>query len=321
MAISITRRTPSRHASHPARIAVEAIAKRSHAEDALDKLTESFGRSVDAGAVVLAELHPGRRQAIKRAAWTRDGSIRTDPEILDGLVSEVAEAEESRLISVPADAEGLLDRGYLVGVPVWRDQGRIYVMVVSLADRLDELDSVLESTRDCAAVAALCLRHLSELEGLRHAASHDELTGCLNRISTRSALSDEMAKCERHDWPLSVCLIDLDRFKAINDNHGHLVGDQVLREVGRALRETTRRYEIVGRIGGDEFLIVMPQTAPNQGAAAARRFIRAVDGLSVEGAGGPLSATVGLAQWRSGDGVDDLLGEADAGLRAVKSAR
>ena len=93
---------------------------------------------------------------------------------------------------------------------------------------------------------------------LREQAEKDTLTKLWNRRSILDILERELARIQRQDTPLSVLMLDLDHFKAINDTYGHLAGDEVLRETGRRLKAAVRQYDSVGRYGGEEFLIVMP---------------------------------------------------------------
>ena len=95
-------------------------------------------------------------------------------------------------------------------------------------------------------------------EALRVQATHDGLTGLLNRLSILAALHNELDRAVREQKPLAALMLDLDHFKEINDRFGHLAGDAVLREAARRMRTSVRSYDSVGRYGGEEFLIVLP---------------------------------------------------------------
>jgi two-component system cell cycle response regulator len=106
----------------------------------------------------------------------------------------------------------------------------------------------------------LDLQHqlLAAREALREQATHDGLTGLLNRCAILETLAKELARASREDHPLSVLMVDLDRFKQINDTYGHSAGDAVLSECAHRLRDAIRSYDSAGRYGGEEFLVVLP---------------------------------------------------------------
>jgi diguanylate cyclase (GGDEF)-like protein len=115
---------------------------------------------------------------------------------------------------------------------------------------------------------------LAARETLREQATHDGLTGLLNRNSILEMLHKELARASREGHALSLLMVDLDRFKQVNDTHGHAAGDAVLRESARRMREAVRGYDGVGRYGGEEFLIVLPGC---DGASAASQAERVRD--------------------------------------------
>jgi two-component system, cell cycle response regulator len=109
-------------------------------------------------------------------------------------------------------------------------------------------------------------------EALQFEAAHDRLTGLWNRGAIMDLLHRESQRCARGGQPLGVIIADLDHFKQINDRHGHLAGDAVLRDVGRRLVEAVRNYDYVGRYGGEEFLIVLADCAASDLASTAERI-------------------------------------------------
>ena len=125
-----------------------------------------------------------------------------------------------------------------------------------------------------------------------------------------------LERCERTGQKLSLAIVDMDDFKQVNERHGHLVGDEVLRRVGRALRESVRPYDAVGRYGGDEFALVAVDADES---AACEMVGRAIEQVSVslaelDAASGCEAATAGVAEWHSGESVTALIDRADRAL-------
>jgi diguanylate cyclase (GGDEF)-like protein len=153
---------------------------------------------------------------------------------------------------------------------------------------------------------------------LAQLATLDHLTGCLNRRAFDSRLTAEVDHAHRLGRGLSVLLIDVDHFKQVNDGHGHLVGDQVLSGLSAALRDACRAGDIVGRIGGDEFALILPDTTGEVAAALGDRLRVAAADLHLPV---PVTLSIGAAQLTRGvDTSLRLLQAADLALYDVKSA-
>jgi diguanylate cyclase (GGDEF)-like protein len=117
------------------------------------------------------------------------------------------------------------------------------------------------------------IREIMRLEEMEQLANTDELTGLFNRRAIMRLLEEEFWKAHRFGFPLSLAMIDLDRFKDVNDRWGHLAGDVVLREVAATLKERLRKIDVVGRYGGEEFLCILPST-PVDGALITGERVR-----------------------------------------------
>jgi len=131
-------------------------------------------------------------------------------------------------------------------------------------------------------------------EALQFEAAHDPLTGLWNRGAILDLLQREVQRHQRTGSLLSVVMADVDRFKQINDTHGHLVGDAVLREVARRLTASVRPYDFVGRYGGEEFLAIIPGCAPIDLLHGAERLGHSVEDRPIETAAGPVTCTISL---------------------------
>ncbi len=154
-----------------------------------------------------------------------------------------------------------------------------------------------------------------------HLATRDPLTGLSNRRHFLDLIERELQRANRHDRALCLLIIDLDHFKAINDRHGHIAGDQVLERLGSALQSLARDEAIAARIGGEEFAIALPEHDLVAGAAVAEQVRGTIAALEFTLPDGPTTITVsvGAATWRPGmQRVGDLMGAADEALYRAK---
>jgi two-component system cell cycle response regulator len=160
-------------------------------------------------------------------------------------------------------------------------------------------------------------------EDARRLATTDMLTGLLNRRAFLDAIERERARSDRHAFPLSLLLLDIDHFKRVNDGRGHAAGDAVLRGVARILVYVARKSDFVARWGGEEFVVALPQTSEAGARVAAERVRRAVaaDSHPMPDRGAPLTVTVsiGAASAEAPWSVDQLISAADAAMYAAKA--
>lgn len=151
---------------------------------------------------------------------------------------------------------------------------------------------------------------------LHQLATYDGLTGCLNYQAFQAALLGEAERTERYGRQLSVVIADLDGFKAINDRHGHATGDTALTAIAAALQEGVRTADHVGRIGGDEFAVLVPETSMSEARELVQRLQAAVAAVAMPE---PLTLSFGLASWTGpGDSPAELLRRADDALYEAK---
>jgi diguanylate cyclase (GGDEF)-like protein/PAS domain S-box-containing protein len=161
-------------------------------------------------------------------------------------------------------------------------------------------------------------RHELE-QKLRHQAEHDPLTGLANRRRFEQELERQIERCERHGERAAVAVIDLDRFKDVNDAHGHATGDKLLAAVAEALRSRLRASDVAARIGGDEFAVILIGVDEHGAATAAAGIANAI-AAQARAAGLPASASVGTAVIEPGACADELFVRADRAMYEAKRA-
>ncbi len=161
-----------------------------------------------------------------------------------------------------------------------------------------------------------------QLEKYREQSIIDELTKVLNRRGIMDVLSREMARSRRFNTPLSVIILDIDDFKKVNDTYGHLVGDKVLQAVASIVKENLRATDVVGRYGGEEFLVVLPDTDAEGARVVAEKLRKAIEKKVYKYKDKTFKVTVslGVAQMREGDTPESLINRADRALYLSKSA-
>jgi diguanylate cyclase (GGDEF)-like protein len=158
------------------------------------------------------------------------------------------------------------------------------------------------------------LRRLEARE--RDGSRTDHLTGLGNRRACEEAIEREVARATRENASVTLVLFDLDHFKAVNDNHGHHVGDLVLRAVAGALREASRASDLAARWGGEELLAILPRTdlrGARLFAERVRSSVAALDDLPCR-----VTVSAGMAEWTRGQDVAAVLARADARLYEAK---
>jgi diguanylate cyclase (GGDEF)-like protein len=147
----------------------------------------------------------------------------------------------------------------------------------------------------------------------------DALTGLANRRFLMEALAPTLAAAQRHRLPLSLIMVDLDHFKAINDTWGHDVGDAVLQGFGQILQQETRQEDLTARYGGEEFVILLPYTDREGARRLAARIQEKLAAKEFPGLDRPVTASFGIAQLAAGDDAAALLKRADQALYLAKA--
>lgn len=172
-----------------------------------------------------------------------------------------------------------------------------------------------------AAVVMVAVRKFRQARSLQTLASTDELTGVANRRALMAFAKDALERSQLDTAALAVLMIDIDHFKGINDSHGHAVGDEVLRHASRVLAAALRERDRLGRVGGEEFVAVLPGATLAQAGQVAERMRSAVEAARLIGPSGEVRFTVsiGVAGAQMTESADALLQRADAALYAAKN--
>jgi diguanylate cyclase (GGDEF)-like protein len=182
-----------------------------------------------------------------------------------------------------------------------------------------------------AMIAAFCLESSVNRARLVRSGLTDVLTGWHNRRYLQTRLQEELARCRRDATPLTFLMIDVDHFKRVNDRHGHLAGDEALRQIAQCIDAEVRDSDVSARYGGEEFVILLPGTDAASGRLLAERVRAAVaaEPFELPGAAEPLAVTVsiGVAEYRPAPGQEDLklvggelVARADLALYEAKAA-
>jgi diguanylate cyclase (GGDEF)-like protein len=215
----------------------------------------------------------------------------------------------------------LVGQGAQLVVPL--DAGAERMAVLVLGPRISDKPYAapeLELADTLSFAAAIALKNAELVEQLHSAATTDELTGLYNRRALEDRLAAEISRSLRHQLHTSVLLLDLDRFKIVNDTLGHAAGDRLLVLIAGILRQQCRTLDVVGRLGGDEFLVILPMTS----AAEARIYIGRVERdlrelLALHPEFGSCTMSIGIAESpRHGTTVSSILAAADKALYKAK---
>jgi diguanylate cyclase (GGDEF)-like protein len=240
-----------------------------------------------------------------RALARRSPVISDDVELESDYVAAVPEARSE--LCLP-----LISQGQPLGV---------LVLSCIRPDAFCDFDlSGLEAVAD---VATIAIQNALHFERIRQLAYRDGLTGIFNRRYFELRVLEELERSRRYNSELSILLVDVDAFKTLNDELGHLSGDDALRQLAALLLHQVRRADVVCRYGGDEFAVLLPQTSGENALIAAEKLRNVIADRELSGFPRPLSVSIGVATFpENGATRDDLVKAADNALyRAKQSGR
>ncbi|MGH9751141.1 MAG: GGDEF domain-containing protein, partial [Candidatus Polarisedimenticolia bacterium] len=282
---------------------------------ALDRGKLESGRFLKAHAslVVLRGAEIGRDFRLKRGGMILGRGLETDIRILDELVSR----EHARL-ELEFDAGSGTTSYWIVDLGstnhTFVNSKRVERIEVRDGDRIQVGETVLKFVL------------LDDVEArfhqeVRQRIQIDRLTGLLTKESLYLALEMELRRCQRYNLPLSVLMMDLDRFKSVNDTHGHLMGSHVLSEVGRLIRETVRAVDVSARYGGEEFVSYLAEARAEGAAQAAERIRASIEAhpFTLDDATIKVTISIGVATYPvHGRDIKSLVARADKALYRAK---
>ena len=282
----------------------------------ISRWDEESGKLVPIGADGRPPIGPERDVASHRAL--RHVLLHDEPRWLDPSVEPLEPAEMARLHALGGAASLLLPlstAGRVVGI--------VEFLTGTTGRRFH--DGETELLRTMSNQVAVSLENARLVRQLRDAAETDLVTGVYSHRHLQDRVRQETARAARSRSPLSVLMVDLDDFKRINDEHGHQAGDRVLRSIAGALRAAVRTSDVVARYGGDEFVVLMPDTAEDDARQVAARAAAAVAELAQPMADGSVehvTCSYGLALHpRDGRSGRALLRAADAAMYTHKRSR
>jgi diguanylate cyclase (GGDEF)-like protein/putative nucleotidyltransferase with HDIG domain len=313
-----------------------AVAGAATMEEALAVVARCAGEVFGVSECVAYEHDPDRDAVVARAMWERTPSgwdrlgepllLAEDPMsrgVLESGRPFLGLRSDPRLDPVSrADLEKWGEQSCLT-VPMQSVDGPMGLL--NLWDREQErtyTEGEMALATSLADLAGEAVRNAKLVRRLRSLSESDSLTGLANHRKLHEVLAHEQARAERYGSRFSLVMLDIDEFKLLNDTHGHPAGDAVLRRVGALLSEQTRAADIVGRYGGDEFLLVLPETSAEEAGLLAEKLraaLREDPYVTAAGERIPIHASFGIASYP--DDVPDangLIALADANLYASK---
>ena len=222
---------------------------------------------------------------------------------------------------------GMRPHGHYI-VPILCGDTVLGVMVLYLPHGHPRDEGEAQFLRSVVDILSLVIRQIRSQQRLEEAyrelemlANTDVLTGLPNRRFLLDRLTEEAVEADRFTRPLAFILLDIDHFKQVNDRYGHMVGDEMLRHVGRVIQGSLRRYDLAARFGGEEFAVLLPNTGREAAHRVAARIRERLETEEVEIAEGRMlavTASLGVAERAPGEEISELIRRADEALYRAK---
>ncbi|GAC1644223.1 MAG: hypothetical protein NVS9B15_01190 [Acidobacteriaceae bacterium] len=196
---------------------------------------------------------------------------------------------------------------------------RLGVLAIGSAESNFFSPAVLDPLTAIADIIASAIKNCLQLESARQLAYRDGLTGIFNRRFFEERIVEELDRSSRYQSGLTLLMVDIDHFKSVNDDFGHLLGDEVLKQVSQLFMQQLRKSDIVCRFGGEEFAILLPQSHPQRSVEVAEKLRRIIHACPFPGVTRPVTVSIGVAHSpNNGTYRDQLIGGADAALYTAK---
>jgi diguanylate cyclase (GGDEF)-like protein len=287
-------------------------------DEVLIRLVETVVRSTEFDAAMIALDQPGAPPLIVERGLSEEEAAQppTSGALSGGSTRTVVVNYRYAPDEVPSEAE--LIRGGVFVPLVDRESVPLGTLTVFWRDERGEpTPEQIEQVEELARACVTPIENARRYREARQLAETDALTGLHNQRYFHDTLRREVARAQRYERRVALLVMDLDDFKSINDRIGHLAGDSVLAKAAERLREAVRATDVACRIGGDEFAVILPESAASD---ADQLFTRVRDSLSATsvGAAGRLRVSGGIAELRHGDTGASLFERADAALYRAK---
>lgn len=236
-------------------------------------------------------------------------------QILNKAILDISEADKTRIYRkwIAIEQQKVIDYSL-----IWKVILGAFVFILLMTYWNSRL---LRAKKEIEKTNKLLQKAKSEIEKkneeLRIASIIDRLTGLFNRAKLDDLLQEEINRCERYDQTFSFCILDIDYFKAVNDQYGHQIGDKLLIEIAQVLKENTRKTDFVGRWGGEEFVLILPQTSQENALNMIEQMRSKIQNHTFEIVGSK-TASFGISSYEKSDDIETILKRADEALYKAK---